>query len=308
MIIIKEITIDLWKKYTQPIEINQYEAEGRKLIINLTSRSLPVNVTGAVVAFYAKKPDGHEVYNACEIIDAENGKVSYEITGQTCIKAGELECCIDITKTGPKIVRTQTFKITVNPSHDVSEAVESTSEFNQLTVALGTIAGLIPSGSLAQDENGLHLVGDEEAPGNSQYYGTDGSGGKGFHDLVTAVKHAMYRVGDIIMSVSATNPAGEYGGTWVLWGSGRVPVGVDTTQPEFNTVEKTGGSKAIADVLQHSHNLNVYNIPTGSGDLVAVPMYGGTTPAATISTAQTGAATVSNLQPYITCYMWKKTA
>jgi hypothetical protein len=131
---------------------------------------------------------------------------------------------------------------------------------------------------------------------------------KRLSDLVTAVKHAMYRVGDIIMSVSATNPAGEYGGTWVLWGSGRVPVCVDTTQPEFDTVEKTGGSKNITDVLQHSHSLNVYNIPVGSGDLVAVPMYGGTTPSAGISTSQTGAATVSNLQPYITCYMWKKTA
>ena len=30
------------------------------------------------------------------------------------------------------------------------------------------------------------------------------------------------------------------GGTWVSWGSGRVPVGVNTNDSDFKTVERTG--------------------------------------------------------------------
>lgn len=48
-------------------------------------------------------------------------------------------------------------------------------------------------------------------------------------------------------------------GTWVAWGAGRVPVGVDTAQTEFNTVEKTGGEKthtlATNEMPRHNHML-----------------------------------------------------
>lgn len=35
----------------------------------------------------------------------------------------------------------------------------------------------------------------------------------------------MYPVGSIYLSVKNTNPSTYFGGTWVAWGSGRVPVG-----------------------------------------------------------------------------------
>ena len=37
--------------------------------------------------------------------------------------------------------------------------------------------------SITSDASGLKLEGDEASPGNLQYYGTDGSGAKGFHAL-----------------------------------------------------------------------------------------------------------------------------
>ncbi len=37
--------------------------------------------------------------------------------------------------------------------------------------------------SIEDDSNDLQLVGDQSAPGNEQYYGTDASGTKGFHPL-----------------------------------------------------------------------------------------------------------------------------
>ena len=52
----------------------------------------------------------------------------------------------------------------------------------------------------------------------------------------------IYPVGSIYMSVNNTNPSNLFGGTWAAWGAGRVPVGVNASDSDFSTVEKTGGS------------------------------------------------------------------
>ncbi len=64
----------------------------------------------------------------------------------------------------------------------------------------------------------------------------------------------IYPVGSIYMSVNNVNPQSFFGGTWVAWGAGRVPVGVNTLETEFETVEKTGGAKTVN--LQHSHTVD----------------------------------------------------
>lgn len=64
----------------------------------------------------------------------------------------------------------------------------------------------------------------------------------------------IYPVGSIYLSTNNTNPGTFWGGTWVAWGSGRVPVGVNTNDSNFNTVEKTGGAASIN--LAHSHTVN----------------------------------------------------
>ena len=64
------------------------------------------------------------------------------------------------------------------------------------------------------------------------------------NDLISALRPA---IGDIEINVTGTNPENKYTGTtWVAWGSGRVPVGIDSAQTEFDTVEKTGGEKKHA--------------------------------------------------------------
>ena len=64
----------------------------------------------------------------------------------------------------------------------------------------------------------------------------------------------VYPVGAIYMSMSSTNPGTLFGGTWEAWGSGRVPVGVNTNDGDFNSANKTGGSKTVN--LAHSHTVN----------------------------------------------------
>ena len=64
----------------------------------------------------------------------------------------------------------------------------------------------------------------------------------------------VYPVGSVYMGTSPTNPAQIFGqGTWVAWGSGRVPVGVNINDTSFNAVEKTGGTKDSV-VPYHKHN------------------------------------------------------
>lgn len=153
-----------------------------------------------------------------------------------------------------------------------------------------------------------------------------------------SIVDAIYPVGAIYMSVVNTSPATLFGGTWSAWGSGKVPVGVDTGDTSFDTVEETGGAKTHtltsgeSGLKDHTHNIGIETTggyvpngitpnaflrgsfgngdtrngyPTdrpvsavvGSGMVQGVP--GG---------ASNASSAHNNLQPYITCYMWKRTA
>lgn len=132
---------------------------------------------------------------------------------------------------------------------------------------------------------------------------------------LTTIRNLLYPVGSIKMTTVNTNPSTYLGGTWAAWGSGRVPVGVDTAQAEFDTVEATGGEKAHAltenEMPTHSHTLSERKITTETVSADAVVT--GATKAAegdrlNASTSSVGGNTAhNNLQPFITCYMWKRT-
>lgn len=170
--------------------------------------------------------------------------------------------------------------------------------------------------------------------------------------VVTPVLAKVYPVGSIYMSVNSANPGTLFGGTWVAWGTGRVPVAVDAGQTEFNSVEKTGGEKthtltqaempahthtgaAHSHAMPHTHTISfsfqaeATDVNTGSRPVVrdlsnqtggggttytesqtstqpSTPNTSSATPGAGGSTGGDGAH--NNLQPYITCYMWKRTA
>jgi hypothetical protein len=201
----------------------------------------------------------------------------------------------------------------------------------------------------------------------------------------------VYPVGSIYISVNNANPSTFFGGTWVSWGSGRVPVGVDADDTDFDTVDETGGAKshsytpsgsnaavtltaAQSGCPQHNHSmkLHTHRIPSLSGtatsngehthELTKIQSYGfgssgsgftakinasygdngefstnssgahahsvttvanttgspsdnqtdknaGSNATASHNHTFTGIASIqSHLQPYITCYMWKRTA
>ena len=130
---------------------------------------------------------------------------------------------------------------------------------------------------------------------------------------------STYPVGSIYMSVNNTNPSTLFGGTWEAWGSGRVPVGVDTEDVNFNSVEKTGGESTVtlteSQMPRHFHTMdsavsikdsivsNDTGLYHGSGAITF------TTIGKVVKTDDAGEGIGhNNLQPYITCYMWKRTA
>lgn len=144
----------------------------------------------------------------------------------------------------------------------------------------------------------------------------------------------LHPVGSIYMSTSATNPTNLFGGTWVAWGAGRVPVGFSGGDGNFNSSEKTGGSKTIN--IEHNHGLSNARAAVGRADSSLSTMsytsggnphnvyfdrefsyYGGISGGSKHATDTSliygntnngGSTAASVLQPYITCYMWKRTA
>lgn len=118
-----------------------------------------------------------------------------------------------------------------------------------------------------------------------------------------------YHVGKIIVDTANVNPETYLGfGTWTYWGSGKVPVGVDTADTDFATVEKTGGNKTaytFARPARMEDGTDAFHIPSGLGGFSDRIILSGTK-----KEVGTGYTTekVSNVQPYITCYMWKRTA
>ena len=141
---------------------------------------------------------------------------------------------------------------------------------------------------------------------------------------MTTLSKLIYPVGSIYMSANSTNPKNLFGGTWVAWGTGRVPIGVNASDSDFSSVEKTGGSKTIN--LSHKHletvgadNGNMYleggsnggRHGSGIAESISRMTWKGTvgTGSARLNyTDSAGNTKQSVVQPYITCYMWKRTA
>ena len=130
----------------------------------------------------------------------------------------------------------------------------------------------------------------------------------------------VYPVGSIYISTSSENPGNIYGGTWEEYGKGRTLVGVDETNKNFSTVEKTGGEEThtltIDEMPSHSHVLTAYTVASGTIDATSPHLtYKDNTTANWAAEGLSswmnntgGSQAHNNLQPYITTYMWKRTA
>ena len=158
-------------------------------------------------------------------------------------------------------------------------------------------------------------------------------------DVADAIKAALFPIGSIYTNSSvATNPATLLGfGTWTAFGAGRVMVGFNASNALFDTAEETGGnadaitvshthtfSGTTSTIGGHQHEESVGTVNTfGTGGTYSKGNYGGTGSGSVDltntagshdhtysgTTASTGSSgTNANYQPYITVYLWKRTA
>jgi len=137
---------------------------------------------------------------------------------------------------------------------------------------------------------------------------------------------SAWPVGSIYMNAGvATDPATLLGfGTWATFGAGKVLVGLDSGDVDFDTLEETGGSKDAtgtsdshvlteAEIPAHTHTIN----SGGSDGSGTNSVDQATNIAETKTTNSTGGGgghthgislTDASLQPYIVVHMWKRTA
>jgi microcystin-dependent protein len=155
---------------------------------------------------------------------------------------------------------------------------------------------------------------------------------------------AAWPIGSVFISVVDTSPATLLGfGTWAAIGAGRVLVGQDTGDSDFNVLEETGGAKTVtlteAQIPAHTHTQNSHNhlqdahshvitsqtattggatsyehgtLDTSSAEAEATETTApatATNQAATAVNQNTGGGQAHpNVQPYFVVKMWKRTA
>ena len=163
------------------------------------------------------------------------------------------------------------------------------------------------------------------------------NGGTGASTVSAAVSNlsaSIYPIGSIYINAAvSTNPATLLGfGTWASFGSGRVLVGVDSSDSAFDVLGETGGSKD-AIVVSHTHSATTSitdpghfhqidvsisgNFPSGGPVGATNQTINNTAPTKSATTGISASTSISsvgssatnaNLQPYITVYMWRRTA
>ena len=147
--------------------------------------------------------------------------------------------------------------------------------------------------------------------------------------LPTKFLEVVYPVGSIYMNVNDIDPNKIFGGEWIRWGNGRMPIGINEDDNSFKVSEIEGGEKThvltTAEMPAHSHSCIARM--TGWGNSASNPSgayvwkshsnffmnpdssawTGQTfTPAIGYTNTVGNTAAHNNMPPYITCYMWKR--
>src|SRR3990172_7900306 len=98
----------------------------------------------------------------------------------------------------------------------------------------------------------------------------------------TEAEVPAFAVGGVYINLTGTNPATELGyGTWAAFGAGRLLVGLDAADPDFDTVRETGGAKTHTHGDQLGHDAHavtqpgnhLVTQPGGHGDHSGVPSH-----------------------------------
>jgi hypothetical protein len=207
----------------------------------------------------------------------------------------------------------------------IVKGTEIDTEFNNIATAIATKADLASPTFTGTPTLPTGTIATTQSTGNN----TTALATTAF---VQAALAAMYPVGSIYTNASVnTNPATLLGfGTWTAFAAGRVMVGFDSGNALFDTAEETGGSANAINVSHthtatstdsgHTHSVTGYlgsaSAGQGGGGDPGQRLSSNTTVTTSSSTAnittsistEGSSGTNANYQPYITVYIWKRTA
>ena len=224
-----------------------------------------------------------------------------------------------------------------NNLSDVGSAATSFGNIKQ--AATTTVTGVVELATDGESAANLAVQSNDTRLSNARaptaHKTTHVAGGS---DIVEA-----FPIGSVFIAVVSTSPATLLGyGTWSAIAAGRVLVGLDAGDPDFDTAEETGGAKThtltTPEIPAHTHVQDSHNHTQNAHDHVLTQLRDATTGGATtnialtadtsstLGTKVTGSTTATNqaatatnqnaggggahnnVQPYFVVYMWKRTA
>lgn len=140
------------------------------------------------------------------------------------------------------------------------------------------------------------------------------NGGTGVTSL-SSLLNLVYPVGSVYINVSnSTNPGTLLGfGTWAALGAGRMIVGFDSGDTNFDSAGETGGANTVTlttnELPAHTHTGTFRNANGWSGAANIIQASDASGASGTFTSDSTGSgASFSVLNKYVTCYTWKRTA
>ena len=126
------------------------------------------------------------------------------------------------------------------------------------------------------------------------------------------IYNCPYEIGDILQTLNTASPEDRWPGTEWEAISGRVLVGLDSAQAEFDTIGETGGEKThtlIADEMpEHVHEFDLFAAGGPTNPTYATGVANGYYIGSQNTKSSGGGEAHNNLQPYKVVYMWLRTA
>lgn len=178
-----------------------------------------------------------------------------------------------------------------------------------------TINGNLAINSVKENTSSTKLLVND---GNTVMY-------RDWNKLVNSIKSAMYPVGSVYITYNNVNPGTFLGGTWERFGQGRTLVGEGTGNDGSTSMSFTPNSSDGKYKNTHYHvtsfgwDMNAFyagkpdGAKNGDYNRTSVIPNGYIVSANSSATSQsrlnwTDDRTISNVQPYIVVYFWRRTA
>lgn len=119
--------IDLINMNFIRIKVKQKD-NGRYIMFRILQDGVKFDLTGKTIKFFAKKPDGKEVFNNANITSSSDGECEVKLTSQTLAVQGIVECELSIYE-GEEIISTFIFELDVKKSVRANSSIESSHEY-----------------------------------------------------------------------------------------------------------------------------------------------------------------------------------